>query len=82
MHSKVYVCHIREFIVSRVHYSEVQLYECGPLREDCILHYKQSVVFNRLKSIILTSENVRISLSVRSCVHTCVCATHFLVLFV
>ena len=26
VHSKVYVCYIREFIVSRVHYSEVQLY--------------------------------------------------------
>ena len=26
VYSKVYVCYIREFIVSRVHYSEVQLY--------------------------------------------------------
>ena len=26
MHSKVYVCYIREFIVSRVRYSEVQPY--------------------------------------------------------
>ena len=28
VHSKVYVCYIREFIVSRVHYSEARLY-CG-----------------------------------------------------
>ena len=26
VHSKVYVCYIREFIVSRVHYREGQLY--------------------------------------------------------
>ena len=28
VHSKVYVRYIREFIVSRVHYCEVQLYIC------------------------------------------------------